>query len=97
MRIFYGIQWWLQDNSDFRELDGFTSLKQAKGKAKQLSHEGKGYHSFMAYAYHAELVNDDFWEDGKLYPHQKWQRVEDDFEKVWLISPERRPGREKEK
>ena len=82
MRTFYGVHWWLKDNSDFREIDSFTTQKQAIAKARTLANNGNGYHSFIIYAYHAELANDDFIEDDRIYKRQKWEKIDDDFEKL---------------
>ena len=85
MRTFYGVHWWLSDNTDFNEIDGIDTLKEALAKAQRLNQAGKGYRDFTIYAYHAELLDDPFWEDGQFYPRQKWQRVDDDFEELWDI------------
>ncbi len=85
MRTFYGINFWLKDSSDFRDIDGYTTLKQALVTAKRLENKGKGYHTFTIYAYHAELIDDDFEENGIIYHRQKWQTVDDDFDKCYDI------------
>jgi len=88
MRTFYGVNWWLKDKDDFRDIDGYTTLKQALSKAKALRESGKGYHSFIIYAYHTELIDADFIESDILYRRQRWQRLDDDFEKLWDINGE---------
>lgn len=86
MRTFYGVHWWLDGDSDFNEVDGINSLGKALAKARNLQAAGKGYHDFLIYAYHAELVDDGFWEGGYYYPRQKWQKIDDDFEQLWDIA-----------
>jgi len=85
-RTFYGVHWWLADNEDFNETDGIETLGKALAEAKSLDGAGKGYHSFTIYAYHAELVDDSFDDDGVLYTRQKWQKIDDDYEALWDIN-----------
>lgn len=85
MRTFYGINFWLKDSSDFRDIDGYTTLKQVLSAAKRIDGKGKGYHTFTIYAYHAELIDNDFEEAGIVYHRQKWEKVDDDFDKCWNI------------
>ncbi len=87
-KTFYGIIYWLQDTSDFGDLNGYPTLKQALAKAKALRDNGEGYHSFTIYAYHAELITDDFIEDGRIYHRQKWQRLDDGYENLRDINGE---------
>lgn len=86
MRTFYGVQWWLADESDIRVLEGYGSFEQVLAKAKQLERVGKGYHDFTIYAYQAKLVNEPFWHEGHLYPNEYWQKLENNFEETWDIT-----------
>lgn len=85
MKTFYGVHWWLADNSDFNEIDGIEALENALAKARELNSAGKGYRDFTIYTYHAELIDDSFYEDGRFYPREKWQKIDDDFEALWDI------------
>ena len=85
VKTFYGVHWWLADESDIRVLDGFGTLPEALAKAKELRKKGKGYHDFTIYAYHAKLVDEPFWHEGNLYHYQHWIKVDDDFEESWDI------------
>lgn len=85
IRTFYGVHWWLDGDNDFNEVDGIDSLGKALAKARNLSMAGQGYHDFIIYAYHAQLVDDSFWEGRHFYPRHKWERVNNDFEQLWDI------------
>jgi len=87
IRTRYGLHWWLSDNTDFREIDNLMSFEEATTKAIELSNAGKGYHSFIIYAYHEQLLDAPFWEHGQVQARKRWQKVDDDFaaEYIWAI------------
>jgi hypothetical protein len=92
VRTFYGIQWWLADESDIRTADGIDTLEQALSMARELNDAGKGYHDFTIYAYHAKLVNEPFPHQGVMWPYRHWQKLDDGFEQYWDISGKEMAG-----
>ena len=86
MRTFYGVHFWKKDSENFREKNGYTTLKQASSVAQQLENNDKGYHDFTIYAYHAELINNTFEENGIIYHRLEWQKVYDGFDKYYDIN-----------
>ena len=86
IRTFYGVQFWLADESDVRVTDQIETLDLALQKARELSKAGKGYHDFDIYAYHAEYINEPFTHQGVTHPYWHWVKIDDGFVKNWDIN-----------
>lgn len=79
----YGVHYWNRDKTDVGVSDTLLTLDDAIKEVKHIKGYNRGYCDFTIYAYHAELVNRSFIEDGRVYKHQEWEKIYDDFEQYF--------------